>query len=113
MIDFSSIDIFSFALWQKVYVFAKWAFILADVFFVFAVVYLWKKGLEYYPPFVPYQRIPYLKGIAKPKRSASEVSMRSEWEEFLSRVRAASDETLPLVILEADKFSDNALKKLG
>lgn len=113
MIDFSSIDFFSIALWQKLYGFAKWIFIILDVFFICSVVYLWRKGLEYYPPFVPYQRIPYLKGIAKPKRGASEVSMKAEWDEFVSRARSASDETLPLVILEADKFTDNALQKLG
>src|SRR3989344_1716352 len=113
MIDFTSIDFLSIGFWSKVYVFAKWAFILTDIFFVFAVVYLWRKGLEYYPPFVAFQRIPYLKGIATPKRSASEVSMRAEWDEFVARARAASDETLPLIILEADKFADDALKRLG
>ena len=113
MFDLTSVDIFSIALWQKVYTFVKWIFILMNIFFVFAIVYLWRKGMEYYPPFVPYKNIGYLKGITKPKKSASEISMRSEWDEFLARVQVASDETLPLVILEADKFTDNALKKLG
>ncbi len=103
----------SFASWQKWFNLIRWGFIAGDVFLFAGVIYLLRRAMEYSPPFVSHKRIPYLKGIAVPKRTAGQVSMRHEWDAFLARASAAQDESLPLLVIEADKLVDEALKKLG
>lgn len=113
MFDFIFTDFTSFVFWQKVFNFMRWVFIFIDIGLFVGIIYILKRSLEYCPPFVSHKHVPYLKGIAIPKPSANAVFMKSEWNAFLARASAAQDESLPLLIIEADKLVDEALKKLG
>ncbi len=111
MFDFFSTDFFSFSFLRKSFGFFRWVFIITDAFLVLSAVYVLRKALEFYPPFVSHKRIPYLKGAVPAGKVG--VSMKFEWNGFLARARAATPDSFPLLVIEADKITDEALKRLG
>lgn len=106
----SQADIFSPVTWERIFWFARLVFILLDIALVCLIVYAVKRSLDFYPPFVSYGRIPFLKGK---KIEASKISFAKEWEELEARAAETGDNDWAILVIDADKLVDEALRRLG
>lgn len=95
---------------KLVFSIARIVFIVLDIILVFLVIYAFRRAKAFYPPFVPYARIPFLKGKGMPE---AKVTLIEEWSALEAKTASLSEGELPLAIIEADKLCDEALKRLG
>jgi hypothetical protein len=102
--------IFSISFWQWLYSMVRIVFIIFDIALIFGVLYVWKKSRQFYPPFVSYDWIKRLRAGNIEKES---ISVLPAWSALMERARLASPEAAPLLLIEADKLVDDALKQMG
>lgn len=106
----TSANLFSIASGPLIFSTARVIFIILDVVLIFLVVYAFKHAKDFYPQFIPYKRIPFLKGKGMPE---AKVSLIEEWATLETKIAGFLEGELPLAIIEADKLCDEALKRIG
>lgn len=102
---FSTID------WKLVFNITKIIFLILDIGLVVAIIYSAKRAREFYPSFVKYNKIPFLKKNITLKNDS--VSLVSEWNLIEQQMNTVSEEGWAILIIEADKLVDEALKRFG
>ena len=85
-------------------------FIILDVILVFFIIYIFFKSNALRPRFISRRKVLEMK---MGKIITHKVSLRREWSSLEKRAESTSDESLGMLIIEADKIADEALKQLG
>lgn len=102
----------SFSSWKLIYVIAKWVFIILDIVFLFSLVYVFKKALQFRPPLIAYKKIKDIQNSSKQDVFAPEL-LTAEWENLEQKAALANENDFPILLIEADKLTDEALKRCG
>lgn len=90
------------------YSLVKYLLITLNIFLVVALVYSIKKSLELKPD------LTLVKRKIKPKELAVDKKVVAKnWEALMKKSEVAPPQSYVLAIIEADKFVDDILKKLG
>lgn len=109
---FQNIDFFAGSTWITIFRFIRIIFIVLDIALVFLIIYVLKKALLYYPPFVSHKKIPALKGGAL--EEIPEVPLlNEEWENLEAKASVCPDDGWAILVIEADKLADEGMKRLG
>ncbi len=94
--------------WRSFLGVSKYFIIFLDIILVVAFFYSLKKSLELRPD------LTLIKRKLKPKESlVDKVVTAKHWEALLKKSEANPPQSFVFAIIEADKFTDNILKKLG
>lgn len=96
--------------WQWLFGVVRVVFIVLDIVLIFAILFVFKKAQEFYPPFVPYT---WIKNFWAGRHQDKKISVLPAWLALMERARSATPEAAPLLLIEADKLVDDTLKQLG
>jgi len=94
--------------WRSFLVVTKYFIILLDIVLIAAFFYSLKKSLELKP------NLRLIKRKLKPKESlVDKIVTTKSWEALINKSEANPPQSYVFAIIEADKFVDDILKKLG
>ncbi|MEK7512703.1 MAG: hypothetical protein AAB601_00710 [Patescibacteria group bacterium] len=93
--------------WYGVFQAIRTVFILINLALVVLLIFTVKKSLEFRPRFVANPR-----AATKP-RSLRDPEIARRWETLFAKASANPPQSYTLAIVEADKLTDEALKRLG
>jgi len=95
--------------WLKIYYVIRIIFIVVDVILFIALVVFFIKSWWLRPGFSS----PVFKRAKKREVPKKDERIRKQWETILKKAGLAPPQSFQLGIIEADKFVDNILKKMG
>lgn len=98
--------LFSFP-WRKIYETIRAVFIILDVILIAAFIYVFVKSLEYRPKFYRNPK------RAKKTFATRDPQLQKRWKTLLEKSKSNPPQSYTLAIIEADKFVDDVLKKMG
>ena len=93
--------------WRGIYFFIKDVVIVLDVALIFGFVWVFIKALEYRPKFF------FDPKPSRKKEILKDPEILKRWKLVLERSASSPPQSFTLAIIEADKFVDDILKKLG
>lgn len=100
-------NFFSAIPWEGLYFFVRGAIIFLDIVLVIAFVWVFILALEYRPKFLFNPEKP------SKKKHEKDPKLAKKWQEILLAAEKNPPHSFILAIIEADKFTDEALKKMG
>ncbi|MEK9194341.1 MAG: hypothetical protein AAB884_00860 [Patescibacteria group bacterium] len=96
--------------WPSIYGFVKAVIITLDVVLFIAFIWVFVKVLEFRPKFL---FNPSLAAKKKKKKAVKDPEVAKRWKSLLEKSISSPPQSFIIAIIEADKFVDDVLKKLG